>query len=75
MRIDVASCSALLDTNVPIEERLYGYHRLDDPLIMSIKDDTLSLIQKSNIDPPEPLDVTPVLYERNDKVVSMQGKV
>ena len=74
MQIEVASCSGLLDTDVPIEEKLYGYHRLEDPLIINMKDDTLSLIQKSAIEPPEPLDVEPVLYERNDKVVSMQGK-
>jgi hypothetical protein len=74
MRIDVASSSALLDTDVPIEEKLYGYHRLDDPLIMSLKDDMLTLIQKSNIEPPEPMDNQPVLFEKNDKVVLLQGK-
>ena len=72
MKVDVALSSALLDTDVPIEEKLYGYHRLDDPLIMSVKNDTLSLTKKSNVEPPEPLDGQPVLYERNDKVVSMQ---
>ena len=72
MKVDVALSSALLDTDVPIEEKLYGYHRLDDPLIMSVKNDTLLLTKKSNVEPPEPLDGQPVLYERNDKVVSMQ---
>jgi hypothetical protein len=75
MHVDVASSSSLLDTDVPIEEKLYGYHRLDDPLIMDIKEGTLTLIQKSNIEPPEPMDNQPVLFEKNDKVVSMQGKV
>ena len=74
MKVDVAASSSLLDTDVPIEEKLYGYHRLDDPLIMDIKDGALALIQKSNIEPPEPLDIEPALYERNDKVVSMKRK-
>ena len=75
MKIDVALSSPLLDTDVPIEEKLYGYHRLDDPLIMNVKDNTLALIQKSDTSPPEPLDVQPALYERNDKVVLMQREL
>jgi hypothetical protein len=73
MHVDVASSSSLLDTDVPIEEKLYGYHRLEDPLIMNLNNDTLTLIHKSNIEPPEPMDNQPVLFEKNDKVVSLQG--
>ena len=29
----VSPRSSLLDQNVPLEERLYGYHRLDDPKV------------------------------------------
>ena len=73
MHVDVASSSSLLDTDVPIEEKLYGYHRLEDPLIMNLNNNTLTLIHKSNIEPPEPMDNQPVLFEKNDKVVSLQG--
>ena len=31
MKIEVAASSALLDTAVPLNEKLYGYHRLEDP--------------------------------------------
>ena len=34
MIVNVAARSGLLDTNEPIEERLYGYHRLSDPDIL-----------------------------------------
>ena len=34
MIIKVAARSGLLDTNEPIEDRLYGYHRLTDPDIL-----------------------------------------
>ena len=30
----MAKTSALLDTNVIAEEKLYGYHRLQDPLVI-----------------------------------------
>ena len=36
MVINVAPRSGLLDTNSPIEERVYGYHRLDDPDILIV---------------------------------------
>ena len=34
IEVKVGARSGLLDTNVPIEERVYGYHRLDDPDVM-----------------------------------------
>ena len=34
IEVEVAKTSALLDTNVIAEEKLYGYHRLDDPLVV-----------------------------------------
>ena len=33
IKIGVSPRSTLLDSNVPVTERLYGYHRLDDPLV------------------------------------------
>ena len=37
MTVGVGARSGLLDTNVPIEERIYGYHRLADPIIMAVE--------------------------------------
>ena len=33
MQVGVSHRSALLDQNVPIEERIYGFHRLKDPMV------------------------------------------
>jgi hypothetical protein len=38
MTVAVGARSGLLDTNVPINERLYGYHRLSDPIVMVVDD-------------------------------------
>lgn len=38
MIVKVGARSGLLDTDVPLEERLYGYHRLDDPDILIVDD-------------------------------------
>ena len=39
MKVGVASTSPTLDANVPSEEKLYGYHRLEDPLLVMTDDD------------------------------------
>jgi len=39
MVVSVAPRSGLLDTDAPIQEKLYGYHRLDDPLLILIDED------------------------------------
>lgn len=44
--IEVARTSPLLDVNVPDEEKLYGYHRLDNPLIQSVVDGKLKITKK-----------------------------
>jgi hypothetical protein len=72
MKIEVAHDSTLLDTNVPEEERLYGYHRLEDPFVVSFADQELVVTRKSAVPPPEPLDSSPILYGRHDKVVSIR---
>ena len=33
IQVEVASSSSLLDTNIPGQQRLYGYHRLKDPYV------------------------------------------
>ena len=71
IKVEVAYNSTLLDTNVPDEEKLYGYHRLDDPLVLSVKDGALTVAKKSEATPPEPVEA-PVLYGRHDKVVPLK---
>ena len=39
MIVNVAARSGLLDTDVPIDSRVYGYHRLDDPDILVVDDE------------------------------------
>ena len=74
IKVEVAYNSTLLDTNVPDEEKLYGYHRLDDPLVLSVKDGALTVAKKSEATPPEPVE-EPVLYGRHDKVVPLKEAV
>tara|TARA_Y100000004_G_scaffold13689_1_gene14620 strand:+ start:711 stop:1475 length:765 start_codon:yes stop_codon:yes gene_type:complete len=74
--VEVAPRSGLLDTNVPEDEKLYGYHRLEDPLVQRMVDNQLIVSKKSKISEyleeeglsaPEPLDGrTPVLVGRHD---------
>jgi|TARA_Y100000310_G_scaffold26491_1_gene25294 hypothetical protein len=71
-QVEVAYNSTLLDTNVPEAEKLYGYHRLEDPLVMSVENGGLTVARQSEAAPPEPADVEPVLYGRHDKVVSLR---
>ena len=72
INIEVAYNSTLLDTNVPDAEKLYGYHRLDDPLVISVEDGGLTVSRQSEAAPPEPSDAEPILYGRHDKVVSLR---
>ena len=74
--IQVAPRSGLLDTNVPEDEKIYGYHRLDDPLVQKVVDGNLVISRKSKLSEveeesglssPEPLDGRePVLIGRHD---------
>lgn len=64
IEVKVAPSSSLLDTNVPEEEKLYGYHRLEDPVIQTVVDGRLYIGKKSLLNdgvkeellPPEPTD-------------------
>lgn len=66
IKIKVAPRSPLLDTNVPDDEKLYGYHRLDDPLVQTFEDGSLLITKASKLSPPEPVDNKPVLIGRDD---------
>jgi hypothetical protein len=39
IKVGIAQGSSLLDTNEPIASKLYGYHRLAEPLVVGIEDD------------------------------------
>lgn len=38
IRVGIAQSSSLMDTNVPIKDKLYGYHRLKDTFVFEDKD-------------------------------------
>jgi len=73
IKIEVAHTSGLLDTNVPDNERLYGYHRLKDPLVQTFNQNGLLITRQSEMEPPEPLDVEPTLIGRHD-LQKLNGK-
>lgn len=66
--IEVAHRSGFLDTNVPENEKLYGYHRLENPLVQKIVEGQLTIVRQSDMTPPEPEDgdQDPVLIGRHD---------
>jgi hypothetical protein len=57
-----------LDTNIPEDQKLYGYHRLEDPIVSTTTQGSLLITRKSKLDPPEPLDVPPNIIGREDIV-------
>lgn len=62
VQIEVAPESTLLDTNTPENEKLYGYHRLADPLVVESDGMNVTIRRMSMAqNPPEPKD--PVLYK------------
>ena len=66
IQVEVASTSSLLDTSVPLDEKLYGYHRLDDPLVV-IQDEKGILIPKKRSEVQQFKEERgPVLIDRND---------
>ena len=68
MKIEVAPNSPLLDTNVPDNEKLYGYHRLDDPLVQTVQNGNLMIVRQSEFKSPEPIEHEPVIFGRHDNV-------
>ena len=66
IKINIASTSSLLDTNVPNDEKLYGYHRLDDPIVSTVTQGSMLITKKSKLEPPEPLDAKPNIIGRKD---------
>ena len=66
IKINIAHSSSLLDTNVPDDEKLYGYHRLDDPFVSTVTQGSMLITKKSKLEPPEPLDAKPNIIGRED---------
>jgi len=66
IKLNIAHNSSLLDTNVPDDQKFYGYHRLEDPLVSTATNGSMLITRKSKLDPPEPLDCTPNLIGRED---------
>ena len=66
IKIHIAHSSSLLDMNVPADQKLYGYHRLDDPLVSTATNGSMLITKKSKLEPPEPLDSKPNLIGRED---------
>lgn len=75
IRIETAKTSGFLDTNIPANEKLYGYHRLEDPLVQTIEDGQIKIVPQSEyvsqkeeeLTSPEALDARePVMIGRHD---------
>jgi len=67
IKIEVASTSGLLDTDVPAEEKLYGYHRLDDPkVVLSDGQGTMLAVNVSELNKEQEKEIQPILIDRND---------
>lgn len=62
--VSVAPESAFMDTNVPPEQKLYGYHRLEDPPHVIFDEGVIKIRPMSEVKaPPEPLDGKGFLYK------------
>jgi hypothetical protein len=56
----------LLDTSIPVEDKLYGYHRLDDPkIIVHDQENKLRVFDKSQVEQKE-VEQKPMLMDRYD---------
>ena len=66
VKIEVAHSSGLLDTNVPENEKLYGYHRLEDPLVQSHKSGGLLITGSLRWSHQSHWIKTPIIFGRHD---------
>ena len=51
--VSVAASSSMLDTNVPEEQKLYGYHRLENPPVVYLNKGQLDITESSEIEKEE----------------------
>jgi len=69
IQIEIAPRSSLLDTDIPLQEKLYGYHRLNDPKISYQNGSTMSVCKLSEVEMEAP--IKPVgIINRNDLELS-----
>ena len=68
VQVEVAKSSGLLDTDVIAEEKLYGYHRLDDPLVVmgDGKGFMTSMKRSEAMKDQDESNPEPILIDRND---------
>jgi|TARA_E500000318_G_scaffold94422_1_gene93772 hypothetical protein len=66
IKINIAHNSSLLDTNIPDDQKLYGYHRLEDPIVSTVTQGSMLITKKSKLSPPEPIDNVPNIIGRED---------
>ena len=71
MQVEVAHTSGLLDTDVPAEQKLYGYHRLSNPIVIMSDENGLKLERLNNIETTKRLQ-EPVLIDRHDSHLKTQ---
>jgi len=56
MEVSIAPRSSLLDTNIPENQKLYGYHRLENPPVVYLDEDgDLKLTKYSEVEMDEPV--------------------
>jgi hypothetical protein len=58
IKMQVSQNSSLLDSNVPENEKLYGYHRLEDPLVQRFSEEGLMIVPQTSLKSPEPEEFT-----------------
>ena len=66
IKINIAHNSSLLDTNVSDDQKLYGYHRLEDPIVSTVTQGSMLITKKSKLSPPDPIDNMPNMIGRED---------
>ena len=69
IEIEVAHTSGLLDTSVPAYEKLYGYHRLEDPLVVTTDEKGILIAKKRSQLQQFKREQEPVLADRNDTLL------
>ena len=65
--VQVALTSGLLDADVPVQEKLYGYHRLEDPYVTYMVDDELKICKWSEVEKQQAIPIG--LVGRHDEQV------
>ena len=53
---------------------MYGYHRLDDPIVATTTQGSMLITKKSKLEPPEPLDHKRVIGREDIPGISYEEK-